>query len=380
VTNATERRLVLVIGAVVFVDAMFYAAIVPLLPTLAHELRLSKLSAGLMTAAYPLGMIAGSLPGGVLAARIGPKPTVFAGLAVLGVSTLAFGIVDGVIALDAARFLEGVAGACSWAGGLAWLVAESSRSRRGSLIGGALAAAIVGELAGPVIGAVASAIGRATAFSAVVVLPLLLIFQARRLPVSGDASGQGFSSLGLGLRDRRLLLSMWLVALPALAVGALNVLGPLRLHRFGASAVVIGAAFVAAAALDAPISPLIGRLSDRRGRMLPIRFGLAGATVLLACFTVPRTAALLALLIIALTGTFGAFWTPAMAMMSDSAEARGLDQGLAVALMNLAWATGIFLGSGVGGAVAETGGDALPAALAAGLCGVTLLLVLDPRR
>jgi len=44
----SERRLVRAIGAVVFVDTMFYAAIAPLLPTLAHELHLSKLSAGVI--------------------------------------------------------------------------------------------------------------------------------------------------------------------------------------------------------------------------------------------------------------------------------------------------------------------------------------------
>ena len=49
--NSPERRLVLVIGAIVFVDTMFYAAIAPLLPDLAHQLHLSKLSAGAMTAA-----------------------------------------------------------------------------------------------------------------------------------------------------------------------------------------------------------------------------------------------------------------------------------------------------------------------------------------
>ena len=80
---ASERRLVLVISAVVFVDTMFYAVIAPLLPTLVHQLHLSKLSAGVMTASYPLGTLVGSLPGGMLAARAGPRPTVVAGLAML---------------------------------------------------------------------------------------------------------------------------------------------------------------------------------------------------------------------------------------------------------------------------------------------------------
>ena len=114
-------------------------------------------------------------------------------------------------------------------------------------------------------------------------------------------------------------------------------------------------------------------LSDRRGRLLPLRFGLAGATVLLACFTLPSTAVGLGLLIVATATTLGAFWAPAMAMLSDAAEAFGLDQALAAALMNLAWAGGQIVGSGAGGAVAKAAGDTVPTLATAGLCGATLL-------
>src|SRR5579884_1582695 len=167
---ARERRLVVVIGAVVFVDTMFYAAIVPLLPGLAHSLQLSKLSAGVMTAAYPAGTLVGSLPGGFLATRLGPKRTVYAGLLLLAGSTLAFGLVQSAPLLDGARFIEGVGGACSWAGGLAWIVTESAPERRGSVMGGALGAAVGGALFGPVIGTLAAAVGRGPAFGTVVVI------------------------------------------------------------------------------------------------------------------------------------------------------------------------------------------------------------------
>ena len=90
----SNRRLVFVVGAVVFVDTLFYAVIAPLLPQLAHQLHLSKLSAGVMTASYPIGTLLGSLPGGALAVRAGARPTVCAGLALLACSTLAFAFFD----------------------------------------------------------------------------------------------------------------------------------------------------------------------------------------------------------------------------------------------------------------------------------------------
>ena len=372
-TGSTERRLVLVIGAIVFVDTMFYAAIAPLLPALAHELRLSKLSAGVMTASYPLGTLLGSLPGGVLAARAGPKPTVCAGLGLLAVSTLAFGFLQQAVLLDIARLVEGIGGACSWAGGIAWIANETPPERRGALIGSALGAAIGGALFGPLIGTVATAAGRGPAFSAVVVVAVALILVARRLPSHHVSSEQGVRQARESLRSPAVLISMWLVGLPAVASGAINVLAPLRIHGLGGSAAAVGAAFLVAAAVEAVISPTIGRISDRRGRLVPLRFGLAGAAALLLCFTLPTTPAMLGVLVVAISAALGAFWAPAMAMLADAAEHRGLDQGLAAALMNLAWAGGQIIGSGAGGALAKAAGDAVPLAIVSALCMATLV-------
>jgi MFS family permease len=376
----TERRLVVVVGAIVFVDTMFYAAIAPLLPTLAHELHLSKLSAGVMTASYPLGTLLGSIPGGMLAARAGPKTAVCTGLALLAGSTLAFGFLHNALLLDVARLIEGIGGACSWAGGIAWIASETPPGRRGALIGGALGAAIGGALFGPLIGTIATAAGRAPTFSGVVIVAIALIVVARRLPSSHTPSDQGVGHVRDALRSWVILTGMWLVALPAVASGAINVLAPLRIHRLGGSAAMVGAAFLVAAAVEAVLSPLIGRVSDRLGRLVPLRFGLAAASALLLCFTLPTTPAGLGTLVVATAAALGVFWAPAMAMLSDAAEERGLDQGLAAALMNLAWAGGQILGSGAGGAIAKTAGDGLPFAITSGLCAATLLtLVTRPR-
>jgi predicted MFS family arabinose efflux permease len=370
--RSDEQRLVLFIGAVVFVDTMFYAVIAPLLPGLAHELRLSKLSAGVLTASYAAGMLLGSLPAGVLAARAGPRFTVCAGLALLAGSTVAFGVLANAAALDAARFVEGVGGACTWAGGLAWIAEETPLERRGAMMGRAVGAAVAGALFGPVIGTVATAVGRPAAFSGVSIVAVVLILLARRLPTHHTPAEHGARSLPQILTRPLVAAGMWLVALPAIGSGMMGVLGPLRLHRLGAAAAAIGATFLLSAAIEAAIAPAVGSLSDRRGRLTPLRYGLAMTAFTLCWFTVPQDVVPLALVIILITSSVGIFWAPAMAMLSDAADAYGLDQGLAAALMNLAWAGGQIVGSGGGGAAAKAAGDALPTVFSAGLCLITL--------
>lgn len=379
VSRPRERALVSVIGAVVLVDTMFYAVIAPLLPALAHELHLSKLSAGVLTASYPFGTLLGSLPGGLLTARAGPRAAVVSGLTLFALSTTAFAFLHSAPALDAARFVEGVGGACSWAGGIAWVANATDPARRGALIGRVLAAAVAGALFGPVIGTIASAVGRPPAFAAVGLVAAGLIAATLRLENVRTRTEQGLRELRAALRGGGIALGMWLVALPAIASGLITVLAPLRLHRFGAGAGAIGAIFLLAAAVEASVSPAIGSLSDRRGRLLPLRAGLALTAALLLCFTLPASVPLLGLLVIALDASLGAFWAPAMAWLSDAAEGHRLDQGLAAALMNLAWAAGQVLGSAAGGALASSTGDELPAGAAAALCIGTLMIALRAR-
>jgi MFS family permease len=168
------------------------------------------------------------------------------------------------------------------------------------------------------------------------------------------------------------LAGIWLVVLPAMVGGALNVLGPLRLHVFGAGAGAVGATFLGAAVAEGTVTPWIGRFSDRHGRIIPLRSGLAVTIAFLVCFTLPGTTVLLAVLIVAMVGSLGGFWAPAMAIMSDAADQQRLDQALAAALMNMAWAVGALVGEVGSGAIAKAAGDGLPMFLLAGLCGATL--------
>jgi MFS family permease len=376
--DTRELRLLFVVAsAVVFVDTMFYSAVVPLLPTLTRELHLSKASAGVLTAGYAAGTLIGSIPAGMLAGEAGPRTTIYTGLFLMGSSSLAFGLVDNIVLLDASRFVQGVGGACTWAGSLAWLIGEIPAERRGGAIWGVLAAGIGGALLGPVIGTLAHALGRAPVFSAVVVVAGALAVAVALLPAPSPQPPQpGPRRLLEALRRPGIALGMWLVTLPALASGIINVLAPLRLSALGASAAGIGATFLIAAGAEALVSPAVGRVSDRRGRMFPLRIGLAGAAFVLLWFTISETVVVVAGVVVLAAVALGSFWAPAMAMLSDAAESRGIGLGYAMALINLAWATGQVVGAGGGGALAKATGDGVPFAISAVLCATTLALTL----
>jgi MFS family permease len=372
------RRLLLVLSAIVFVDTTFYAVVAPLLPHYADELDLSKASAGLLLAAYPAGTLVGALPSGMLSVRVGPKRTVLAGLALLGASSIAFAFASSAAVLDLARFVQGIGGACSWAGGLAWLVSEAPAERRGELIGTALGAAIGGALLGPVLGAAAAALGTKPVFGAVAGVALGLAVAAARCP-GGDAASVAGASLRRTISTPRVRIGMWLVALPGLGFGVLDVLVPLRLDDLGVQEAGVAATFLVAATVEGVISPVVGRVADRRGSMFPIRLGLLGAALLVLIVPLPSVALLCAGLLIAATAAFGAFWAPAMALLSESAEKVGADQGLAFGLVNLAWAVGMVVGAAGGGALAKATSDAAPYLLLSVLCAGTLV-ALNRRR
>src|SRR5207253_8585330 len=129
--------LLLLTGAIVLVDTMFFSALTPLLPHYVDQLDLGKAGAGVLQAMYPLGALVAGIPGGIAAARLGVKPTVLIGLSLLALTTVAFGLADSVWTLNLARFLQGISSAFSWTGALSWLVVATPAGRRGQLIGSA---------------------------------------------------------------------------------------------------------------------------------------------------------------------------------------------------------------------------------------------------
>src|ERR1700733_6200729 len=255
------RALLGFVCALVFVDTIFFTALTPLLPHYTDVANLTKAGAGLLVAAYPAGTLVAALPGGLITSQFGPRRVAVVGLTLMSLSTLLFGWSSAAAVLDAARFVQGLGGACTWAAGLTWLATVAPPQRRGEMMGLALGAAVGGALFGPVVGAVASQVGTGPACS----------------PAPARAEPQGLQAAWPAIRDRRVGVGMSLTMLAGVAFGVFDVLAPLRLSRLGASVVVIGVTFLASAAIETALSPLAGRLSDRRGELVPVRLSLAAA-------------------------------------------------------------------------------------------------------
>jgi predicted MFS family arabinose efflux permease len=296
------------------------------------------------------------------------------GLAVMAASSVAFGLVESSFLLTLARFVQGVAGAASWAGALGWLAGAAPPGRRGELIGVAFGAALAGALCGPALGALADEVGRAGAFLAVAAAGVLLALWGARTAAPAHHPAPLRRALA-ALGDPRMLAAIWLVTLPGLAFGTIGVLGPLRLDDLGATALVIAVVFTAAGVLEMLVNPVAGRVSDRRGRLAPLLAAMGGATLLILLVPVAGTVALLGAAILLVNPVIGIVWTPAMALLSDGASDRGVPQGLAFSLSNATWGAGQTVGSLGGAAMADAAGLAAPFVALSVLFGATFALL-----
>ena len=362
-TIGRVRRLLVLVSAIVFVDTSFYAAITPLLPYYADHEQLTKTSAGILAGAYPAGTLVASLPAGALAARVGPRALLVSGLALVGVTSVVFGLAHSIVVLDLARFAQGVGGALSWTGGMGWLSGAAPPERRGAMMGTAMAAATGGALLGPVLGAIARGIGTGVTFAAVGVVAALLLVAVLTFPDRVVRTEKAPGSLREAFRQSTVARGLWLVACAALMFGTLNVLLPLRIDNAGGSGALIALVWLFTAGFESIVNPLSGRRADGHGWAGIARFGLIGGAVVTTLAGVSTGLTPLVIVGLASGPVIGVLWTPGLMLLGQGSDDAGFDHTYAFALMNLAWAAAQTVATAGGGALAHASSDVVPLAL-----------------
>src|SRR5436853_80028 len=248
-----------------------------------------------------------------------------------------------------------------------------SKAGAGVLVAADGAGALVGGLPG---GAAAARLGPRR--GALAALAVVLCAWTLRIE-SAPPEAPSVSAVGRALRNSRFLSGLALMALPSLLFGVLSTLAPLRLADAGWGAAAIGGVWLVGASFETVLSPVAGRVLDRRGVLLPVQSALAAAVaVSIGLAASPRPLVYVPLVILA-GGAYGVLFTPAFALIAEGAERSGLPQGMAFGLMNAAWASGALIGPAAGGAIAAASGDVAPFVIAAVLCATALVAVLRQR-
>ena len=113
--------------ALFLVSEIVWMAIVPVAPSFADKLDLSKVEVGAVLASAGLATLIVSLPIGLVSDRIGTRGLLRWSAAVVAVSTLGQGLATDFWSLLAARALFGAALGTIWTAGLAWIAEDVLR-------------------------------------------------------------------------------------------------------------------------------------------------------------------------------------------------------------------------------------------------------------
>ena len=187
--------------AIVFVDMLGFAMIIPLIPFYAERFGASASVVGLLVASYAMAQLVGAPVLGGLSDRIGRKPVLMASLVGTSLGFLLFGLAGSLWLLFVARSLDGLTGGnVSVAQAyIADVSAPEKRARNFGFIGAAFG---IGFIVGPALGGFLSRWGLSTpaffaAALAAVNAAAVLLFLPESLPDrDGSGGGAGIPTTG----------------------------------------------------------------------------------------------------------------------------------------------------------------------------------------
>jgi len=335
-------------------------AIVPLAPTFAQRLSLSKLELGVVLASAGIATLFISFPVGLLADRIGTRALTIGSSGLVAASSLGQGLAWDFWSLLAARVAFGVALGTIWTAGLAWRSEESGGADGPSALGASVTAAGVGIMLGPAFaGVLGNVFGLAAPFVALAVAAAGVTVLLGRS--AGDRAPRRSRPVGETLRsvrrNRILVGSAAVMVLLGVSGGAVNLLVPLQLRGDGFSEATTGLVFTASSAVFVLCSALVTRAG---GRLISLRVAGLAAILYAATFVlvVLGTSA-------GATVAFLLFRSPFWAAISTlsyplgalGAQRAGIGSASVMGLLNLVWGAAGALGPIAAAATAQAASE-----------------------
>jgi predicted MFS family arabinose efflux permease len=379
------RRTTAPFYALVLVTEIVWMAIVPLAPSFAERLSLSKLELGIVLASAGIATLVVSFPVGLLADRIGTRALTIGSAGLVAVSSLGQGLAWDFWSLLSARVAFGVALGTIWTAGLAWRSEDGRRDGGPSALGASVTAAGVGIMLGPAFaGLTAHAFGLRAPFLALAglsaaVTVLLAGSAPDRSPRSRQPVGKTLRAVG---RNRILVGSAAVMVLLGVSGGAVNLLVPLQLRSDGFSAATTGLALTASSALFVLFSALVTR---RGSRAVSLRVVGLAAVLYAAAFllvVLGTSAGATVAFLLARSPFWAAISTLSYPLGAVGARRAGIGAASVMGLLNLVWGAAGAVGPIAAAATAQASSEQVAFLALMVFVGATglWLLALDRRR
>ncbi len=354
------RRLLLLMYALILLDEVALLAIVPLVPSYKHAFHLSGFGAGVLLSASSLAIVAGSIPGGLAADRLGSRRVTLAGGCLLVASCVAQGLAPDFWTLLAARSMFGVASAVVWSAGLSWLSDSAGIERPGAL-GVVISVAGIGGMAGPAFaGVLADRVGRGAPFfvlAAASCLVVALLAVSDRGRERSHAHHPLREIAGIARRDALIGGALTGMLIGGFADGLVNLIGPAQLDHAGRSAAWIGVALSIAAVLFIAFSAI----TARRGAAMVTLGVMATCAALNGLVTLPvlfgGAVAVVVAMLLMRAPPLAVMYTVAFPLGVRGATTSGMGAGAVNGLLAFAWGGSNFVGSLSAGGISQLAGS-----------------------
>lgn len=356
----TKQNLILgAVASATFLDTLIFGIIIPILPGYSESLGASPFILGVIFASYSAALLAGTIPLGIISDRYGRKKVMFFGLVTLSISTMGFALANSILLIILTRVLQGFSAAATWTSGPALIAEIVPPEQRGVKMGFLSAANGLGFLIGPAAGGLLFEVGGyqlpfilATCLCIIISIVVLTVIPKDKVKkVESTKKASLLQVLGI----RGVLLGSAIILIGSIGFGMIDPLLPgYFTQKFDISPGVIGILFAIISVFHIVSAPVIGKLSDRYGRLVLIKVGTLATAMVIPLISLADSLVTTGVVMGLMGITFGLMLTPTMPLLADSVMNASNDSydasyGAAFGIYNTAFSLGYLVGPLLGG-------------------------------